>query len=532
MKTKNNNEKIDNMKKLAKRIWPTVLLLIVYPSSAIAQQVPDTANADTSATTFSSDGGFLLWELIGEARGFQYPIFGILTIGLFLVSQKLYDLYVDRKSAEELEKADVANMNMKKITMLVANQKQSMLADLEAAMVNVYQTTNESATLHEEIANYIQFQRDRFDMFKRRVDFLSDTAGAVGLLGTVWGMFTVFSGNIDNKEAILGGMGVALVSTLLGLVVSIILNLSSTEVYSFFDKRIDQIEDKADELRFRLMELGMSRNGSEAAEHGDVEPSRDPIRAADQSPAGSTRTSAPERISSSSRSQATPEREVLVEERSDASEESQSEPATLEVARVPESETVDSVLSQVKVRVTDDAGTPLAGVLINLTVSRESGSLDGSKEDMTVETREDGVSTFDWHLPSNPGRCQISARVHSQSGSDLQRTIQTRAVPGEPAQFSQGGNNQGAEIGDALPKPLSVHISDEYGNAVPNHPVDFQVSSGGGEFSNGEQSMRVLTDDNGKAKTQFIVGQEPGLNTVEASVGAERIKFQAMTIEG
>ena len=52
-------------------------------------------------------------------------------------------------------------------------------------------------------------------------------------------------------------MGFALITTLLGIVVSIILNLSSTEVSSYFNRRLDRIAEKSDELRFRLMELVM-----------------------------------------------------------------------------------------------------------------------------------------------------------------------------------------------------------------------------------------------------------------------------------
>ena len=52
-------------------------------------------------------------------------------------------------------------------------------------------------------------------------------------------------------------MGFALITTLLGIIVSIILNLSSTEVSSYFNRRLDRIAEKSDELRFRLMELVM-----------------------------------------------------------------------------------------------------------------------------------------------------------------------------------------------------------------------------------------------------------------------------------
>ncbi len=224
--------------------------------------------ADTTAAA-GSEGGLFLWNIIGKAGGFQWPIFGILVIGLFLILAKVYELFQDRWAGAALEEAPIPEMGTQEIVDLVQNQQQSMLAEMHATLLNVYRTTQDAGTLHEEVANFVQSQRERFDTFTRRVDFLADTAGAVGLLGTVWGMFTLFyGGNISDKQAILGGMGVALISTLLGLIASITLNLISTEVYSFFDSRIDQIEDEGDELRFRLLELAPRENG--AASEGSV----------------------------------------------------------------------------------------------------------------------------------------------------------------------------------------------------------------------------------------------------------------------
>jgi biopolymer transport protein ExbB/TolQ len=40
-------------------------------------------------------------------------------------------------------------------------------------------------------------------------------------MGTVWGMFTVFFQGSAEQEVILRGMGIALITTLLGLVVTI-----------------------------------------------------------------------------------------------------------------------------------------------------------------------------------------------------------------------------------------------------------------------------------------------------------------------
>jgi len=521
---------LDRLNDISKALMmiPSILLLGgLFPVSVAAQQAADTTAADTAATGFSSGDGFVLWELIGEAHGFQYPIFGILVVGLFLVFEKLYELYMDKKEAEELEEAPVAEMNMNRITMLVANQQQSMLADLQASMINVYQTTHEAATLHEEIANYIQFQRDRFDTFKRRVDFLSDTAGAVGLLGTVWGMFTVFSGNIENKEAILGGMGVALVSTLLGLVVSIILNLSSTEIYSFFDKRIDQIEDKADELRFRLMEIGMRKNGQDTQTASKVESTnemkKEPEKKLEPTQVASTGA---ENASSSTKEAGT------VETQRETTSSPRPEPVKLEVDHLPKVGRVDTKIEDVKITVVGSDGSSMENVSVHLKTRGDSGTINDGQKETRVQTNEEGSVSFAWNLPATATNCTLEAEVRSPGGAAMKEELTVQAHPGPATQYSQSGNNQGAQSGNTLPKPLSIRLLDQHDNPVQDQPVQFEVETGGGAFENGDQSITVATDKNGEAETEFTVGEDPGLNTISASVNGEQVKFQAMTIEG
>lgn len=517
----------------------TVLLVVsglVAVPQVIAQEAPDTASGDTG---LGSGEGFLLWDLIGEAHPFQYPIFGLLAIGLFLISAKLYELYKDRQAAEELEEASLEDMGMKRIAMLVANQKKSMLADLQATMINVYQTTQDAATLHEEIANFVRFQRDRFDTFKLRIDFLADTAGAVGLLGTVWGILTVFTGGgIDDEQRVLAGMGTALVSTLLGLVVSITLNLISTEVYSFFDNRLDEIEDKADELRFRLLELGLSENGTQESV---------PDRASETSTASSeqdgrrdrpVRESGPAQAEeASSLKQASGRVDEPVQ--SAPSSESPASPKTvaepiphgLDVEDCPDTATVASTLSGVQLKVIGEDGEPVPDEPVRIAVGNESGELDDGISEITRRTDEQGIVAFNWHLPETADSCEAVATVPSSDLSGTSTRLSVEALPGPPKHYGQKGNNQGAEMGEPLPKPLTVKLFDHYENPVPDQEVEFRVESGGGTFKNGEQSITVKTDAKGKAAVEYRAGPEPGLNTVTASVGDEQVSFQAMTLE-
>lgn len=197
-----------------------------------------------------------LWDLIGQAGVMQYPIFAVLIIGVFLISLKVYELLSDRKLNRSLERTGFENLTIKDIRKKVSNEPDHMLSRLMAKLLNVFLTNRNADYLHDEISNYYSNEQHKYKTFKNRIDFLSDTAGALGLLGTVWGMFIVFSSGALEKDVILAGMGLALMSTLLGLVVSITLNFFSTVTEGYFARHLERISSKADEMRFRLIELG------------------------------------------------------------------------------------------------------------------------------------------------------------------------------------------------------------------------------------------------------------------------------------
>jgi hypothetical protein len=179
------------------------------------------------------------------------------------------------------------------------------MGQLLLGLVNLYNVSGSTQAIQQEISNYLQYVQDRFDSFRGRMAFLSDSAGALGLLGTVWGMFlTFFGGNLGDSEKILNGMGVALVTTLIGLVVSLILNFSTTELFSLFNRRLDLITQKSDELRLRLMEIERTHHEAPPASPSSkrvVMPAAKTERASMSEPAASFRmrllTKIPERIS-------------------------------------------------------------------------------------------------------------------------------------------------------------------------------------------------------------------------------------------
>jgi len=214
----------------------------------------NTSMSDTLSTVAGNQPSNL-WEIIGQAGPIQYPIYGLLVVGLFFITLKLFELMRDRSLQKELQSKSFVNVALEDIQKIIGNQKDYFLSRIMSKLLNVYLTNSNADYLHDEITNFSSTLKDSFTTFKNRIDFLSDTAGALGLLGTVWGMFIVFSSGSIEKEIILVGMGVALMSTLLGLVVSIILNFFTTVIDGYYSRHLEGVVSKADELRFRLIEL-------------------------------------------------------------------------------------------------------------------------------------------------------------------------------------------------------------------------------------------------------------------------------------
>lgn len=222
---------------------------------------PDGATQPKSAFDVNQMSDFkTYWWLTELGGGINYVIIFDFALGLFLIVLKIYDLIADKYKSRLLLSSDYRQHTISEISGMVKKFSDSSISRLYSVLLTIFYSTGSTADFHDEVANYIQMQQERFNTFKTRMAFFSDTAGALGLLGTVWGIFvTFFGGNLDNQR-ILNGMGIALVTTLFGLVASIVLNFFTTEVFSVFNKRMENLSAKADEFRLWLMAINHQRS--------------------------------------------------------------------------------------------------------------------------------------------------------------------------------------------------------------------------------------------------------------------------------
>ena len=386
------------MHKHMKTLYAALFIAVCSPHLLWAQDA-SSVEADEVNNAF----GFTnFWELIEQAGWFRWFILGVLVIGLFFIAKQSFELWSDSRRSARMAKMDFSQMSVNQLEEVVRNESDHMLARLVSTLLNVYRSSGVAIMLHEEAANFIQMEQERFGTFRQRVDFLSDSAGAFGLLGTVWGIFMVFSQRDLDPQNILGGMGLALITTLLGLVVSIILNLFSTEVSNKFTRRMDRVAAKADQARFKMMQEAEITSRSIADEWSNrKQPVANGVGTASHGSSNGAPTS-PRRSHGTKGAKA-----VAVKERM---------PAKLARLGNNQSAPAGYMLSkEIGVQVLDDQDEAIEGVRVEFSIKEGNGHFQGEARREIRHTDQQGMATIPLVLGSQPGFNQVVAEVEGVS---------------------------------------------------------------------------------------------------------------------
>jgi hypothetical protein len=145
-----------------------------------------------------------------------------------------------------------------------------------------------------------------------------------------------------------------------------------------------------------------------------------------------------------------------------------------------------------KVRVTDADGRVVHGVSVQFDVELGGGGLSRSEPRsrsgfagapvhlLGVPTNSDGEAEAWWRLGTTAGLQLVTASVHRLPPVSFLAT----ANPGPVANMEVlSGDAQRAPVGGALADPLSVLVTDEYGNAVPEQAVEWAITDGVGNLT-------------------------------------------------
>lgn len=171
--------------------------------------------------------------------------------------------------------------------------------------------------------------------------------------------------------------------------------------------------------------------------------------------------------------------------------------------------------TQLAARVTDDSGLGVSNSPVEFVIISGNGTVGGQKS-ITVNTNSAGEAKTTWKLGTSAGTQTVEIRANGLNGSP--NTCTATATAAAPSKLNvMGGNNQVVSIGQIAPTALTVRLMDNYNNPHANQSVIFTVTSGGGNFVNGQVNIgkifQALTNNNGDAFTRAAVGTVYGDTT-------------------
>ena len=154
--------------------------------------------------------------------------------------------------------------------------------------------------------------------------------------------------------------------------------------------------------------------------------------------------------------------------------------------------------------VTDASGHPVSGVAVTFTPNANAGSVSATQ----ATTDQGGLAQVNWKIGTAAGLDSMTVSIGSESA--IVTAIGTADVAAQIAIVS--GNGQAALADSALAAPLTVKVTDQYGNPVSGVTVNWSSDDGGVLAS-----TTTLTDANGLAQDTLTVG-ERGTDDVSVSV--------------
>jgi hypothetical protein len=164
-------------------------------------------------------------------------------------------------------------------------------------------------------------------------------------------------------------------------------------------------------------------------------------------------------------------------------------------------------------RVTNDAGDPVQGQVVNFRVVVGGGSVFAG----SGSSNSQGIVQERWTLGYSYADTQrVEARaVDPDTGEPIVfgvfRAVATPELSGRVTVID--GQGQVTPAGEQVAVPPKVEVVGDFGGPIPEAEVTFTVTSGGGSVS----STTARTDSAGVASVNWTLGPAPGPNTLQAS---------------
>jgi len=230
------------------------------------------AEVDKNKTISNQGEKLTVWNIIKMTDWLFWPFVLITAVGILLIIYHALVEHQDKTRAQHLLQLKIETSDIRSLVRDIKVSNLNRASRLMQQMITTFSKTNRAEPIGDDINQFVHAERDSFETFTRVTGFLSESAGALGLLGTVWGIFLTFHAGKLDGPTILQGMSISLVTTLVGLIISILLNMGATYVFTLFNRQLRLITTRAEELRQVLLYLEKNQGPKKQKEYREKIP--------------------------------------------------------------------------------------------------------------------------------------------------------------------------------------------------------------------------------------------------------------------
>jgi len=239
-------------------ITPGNTVLALEPESAAAEVDTDSTKKDTNDNKEDTKAVTLL-KYWNDCKGFRWALGGVFFLGLLLAFVNFLTNRRDRSREIKIQSSIEEGSDRTALDGILTRFKDNSYSVLVRGVIKARELklTEKIDALAETYRANEQF---RMDNFKRWMMYFSSASGALGLLGTVHGITSTFSlGSAFNQQDALSGMGIALSTTFVGLVISLVLDFIASWIHQEKDRKLQENLARVEELRFHDFTLQTGR---------------------------------------------------------------------------------------------------------------------------------------------------------------------------------------------------------------------------------------------------------------------------------
>ncbi len=168
----------------------------------------------------------------------------------------------------------------------------------------------------------------------------------------------------------------------------------------------------------------------------------------------------------------------------------------------------------------DGTGQPVVGTQVLFQAVGTDGTFDNGRRTYAVASDVAGHATVHFTVGSRAGAGNQLVQASSPGFSGPVQFVLS-GLPGAPALIVvDSGDQQQGVAGQALPLPLVAVVVDASANRLPGVAVTFNVVRGAGTFANGQQTLSVASDSDGRVIASLTTDPAEGVanNVVAATI--------------